>query len=360
MLRLANQVIDAYDDVGKVGIKKLARANPSVYVMSDAEKTALCDTDFALSVITKKAHKLNKYPVDSPDNTWLSNEYFDMFHNRLPEKAASVAAYNIKQACDRFGIAPKTSVTGLAKEASSNVYFEEDGALQKKASVKTVNLSEFAEAEKIGDNYTFAQYAFSTPGHVKIACQYFDQQHSKMPADGRFKYAAAIQRRAHELGMGPQKGTVAKYASDHYSPQVDAHIRARASLLEVADPRLNAALEKIGSLKKELVPAEFAQLLYAFDKKAKLDRYYDGYLTNPFVATFALEPDQYAGWRAKVAGKTLNPEALAKLVGAKADKIKEYFGSSMLQCLQKDPVAIFDSLPMDAKEIMVGFADDTY
>lgn len=357
MLKLANQVLDAYDDVTKAGLKKLAAINPNIRVMSFEEKAALGDKDFALSVITKTASKINKFPINDYDNTWLSNEYFDMTSQRLTKEASSIAASHIKKACEVFNITPKPSVSSMAKEASTNVYYEGSEVLRKNANVIGHGMDKFAEASKIGDNYTHAQYVMATPTEVKIACAYFEKNASKMPVEARHKYAAAIQRRSNELGMGAQKGFVSKYASDHYSPQVDAHILSRKTLLQDIKPEMAANFSKLGAAKKQLSPSQFAKALYQLDKKAGIQKYYGGSLTDPFLASFAAEPDQYEGYRVKVGSMQLNSDEIASLANGKYDQIKNYFGSTIAEELKKNPVPIFDSLPMDSKEILAGIAN---
>jgi hypothetical protein len=351
-------MIDAYDDVTLEGVKKLAEINSSIYVMSPEERSRLRDHDFALSIITKKASKLNKFPVNNHDNTWLSNEYFSLNHGRLPKVAAEIAAFNIKTACTKFRVKPSEAVESFSKEAAdSNVYFEE-GNLKPTSNVVIANLEKIAQVEDVGNNYTHAQYALSTPSHVKVAGQYFEKNASKMPVEVRHKYAAAIQRRAKELGMPVQTGMVQKYASDYYSPMVEGHLASRRQLLQGNEDMVET-LNKIGAAKKGTPPAKFAQVLHAFDKKAGLNKYYGGYLTDPYQATFASEPDPYAGYTCKTASRELTGDEIKKFVVAKYDKIKEYLGKSVADEMKKEPIAIFDSLPKDAKEIMVEIADGT-
>lgn len=357
MIKLANQVIDAYDDVLKDGLKKLAAKNPDINIMSHAERKELSDTDFALSVITKKASKLNKFPINDHDNTWLSNEYFQMTAHRLPKEAAEIAATHIKQACERFKIKTSPAVEGMAKKASDNIYLESEGLKPAHAVIRP-DLEKIAQVEEIGDNYTLAQFAFATPSHIKIACDYFETNLEKIPLETRHKYAAAIQKRAAELGMPTQQGAVIKYASDHYSPQVDAHLRSRLTLLEVADPVHKDRLDKLAAVKTKVPPSQFAQLLHAFDKQAKLDRYYGGYLMDPYLATFAGEPDPYEGYRYKTANaKKLTAEEIRSVIDTRYDQIKDYFGKSLADEMKKEPIAIFDSLPNDAKELIAGMLD---
>jgi len=360
MLKLANQVIDAYDDISREGLAKLAKIGPDINLMSHAERADLKDHDFALSMITKKASKLNKFPIDSMDNTWLSNEYFEMNHDRLPKTAAVVAASNIKTACERFGVKPRASVVSMSKTAATtNIYYESSTErLTKTASAEVVSLEKIAAVRDIGDNYTYAQFAMPTPSHVKVACKYFEDKLDKIPVDYRHKYAAAIQQRSKELGMGVQGGSVIKYASDHYSGMVDSHLKSRETLVETA-PEHKEYLQKLAGAKKELTPAQFAQALHGFDKKAGLTRHYGGYLTNPFEATFAGAPDQYEGYRTKVGSASMDSDAIRRLATEKYAQIKNYFGHSLADELRRDPVPIFDSLPMDAKEILGGIANGT-
>jgi len=359
MLKLANQIIDVHDDVTREGMKKLARINPHINVMGEPDRAKLPDHQFALTLITKTASKLNKFPIADLDSTWLSNEYFDMNWRKLPSKAACVAASHIKEACEKFGLNPKPSVVKLASaKLHDNVSYEVENIKPYKT-YEVADIRKFASVEKIASSYTNAQYAFSNPTEVKLGSKYFSEKNEKMPLEMRHKYASALQRRAKELGMPALDGEVAKYASDHYSGLVDAHLRARASLLDGREPEYQTFLSKLGSSKKEMTPQEFATALYQFDKKASLVGYYGSHLTDPYRATFAEQPDPYEGARVKVGNKKLTGEEIRKVVSAKADKIKDYFGPSMLEELKKEPVAIFESLPMDAKEIIAGMLDGT-
>lgn len=359
MIKLANQIIDAYDDVLRDGLKKLASIAPDVQVMSADERAMLQDRDFALCFITKKASKLNKFPIHSADDTWLSNEYFDMNHSRLTEKAASIAAYHIKTACSKFGIKPKASVEQMAKEASSNVYVEEITSLEQHSPVLRVNTARFADIEKIAGNYTHAQYAFPNAGSVKLACQYFEKHAAQMPLQTRHKYAHAIQKRANELGMPRQEGLVAKYASDHYSPEIDAHLSSRMSLLE-GKPDMQSQFSKLASVKSSLQPSQFAQMLHHLDKQAGLTKYYDSYLTDPYRSSFAAAIDPYINYSVKIASQVLTADEITTIAHAKYDKVKSYFGQTIADEFKKNPIPIFESLPNDSKELIAGIADGSH
>lgn len=356
MFKLANQIIDIHDDITREGMKKVAKINPNITVMSEADHSNLDGTEFALSVITKEANVLNKFPLTDHDSTWLSNQYFDMNHRKLPVEAQKTAAYHIKKACERFSVDPSVAVAGMAPTSvKSNLYVEGDTPSVKVASVKEIDMSDFAQVEKIAGNYTSAQYIMSTPARVKLAEQYFNEYHKKMPLEVRTGYAQSIQKRAHDLGMQKCAGTVGVYASDHYSAHLDAHLQKRASLLETK-PVMRQFLKKMAGIKSSLSPKEFAQTLYAFDKRAGLDKYYDGYLTNAYETTLGLE-NPSPKYLYKTAKASITGDELKQLVHAKADKLSSYFGKQVVDEMKKYPQTVFDSLPMDHKEIVVGIAN---
>jgi len=351
MLKIANQVIDVYDDVFAKDIQKLAAINENITVMSSVKKQNLDDTEFALSIITKEAGVLNKFPCADHDSTWVSNQYFDMNHRKLPAEAQEIAAYHIKMACLKHGVSPTPSVEGLAKEASSNVYVEKDATFVKTATVKKVDLSIFSDIEKIANNYTAAQYAMRDRAGVELASKYFEQYGSKMPLDLRVKYAGAIQRRAQELGMQKVAGAVGRYASDSYSAQLDAHLINRKSYLD-DQPIMKMMLDKLASVKETMPAQEFAAHLHSFDKRAGLTRHYDAGLKNPYESVIGVEnPSSKVLY--KTASKSLTEDELSGVVNAKYSKIQEYFGETLAKELQKNPQAIFDSLPKDHKEVIV-------
>lgn len=355
MLKIANQVLDLSDDIDYSVLKKFAKKNTSIKVASLEDISSLDDTDFAISVITKKASKLNKFPINDFDNTWLSNEYFEHTAHNLPEEAVKIAATMIKSACEKYKIDANPMVVKYASDAKDNLYFEQD--VLKHTEVIEEDFSKFAKVKDISDNETFAIYAMPNEGTVKIACEYLKTHEKKIPLEYRHKYASAIQRRAASLGFTVKDPEIRKYASDGYSADIDAHLSLRKELLQVKSPELVESIVKLGSMKNNLTSTEFAQVLHQMDKKAGLDKYYNGYITDPYQATFNRFVNPNYVKLAK--GKSMSEDELTKLVTAKYASIKNYFGSSVADSLKKDGIQAFEALPMDAKEVILGIADGT-
>lgn len=366
MYKIANQIIDAYDDIHADFLTKIAAKRPETYVMTPEEKSTLGDDDYALCCITKEASKVLKFPVDSYDNTYLANEMFPETYYKLQKTAAIKAACMIKKACDHFRIIPNDVVVNVSNHNASfnnNLHYESDeGNFPKIASevqTKTAsdNMKVFADVERICDNYCHAQYVFATPVHVKVASKYFDEKHKEMPVELRHKYAAALQIRAKELGMPSIRGNVEKYASDSYNAMLDGHLASRKRLVDGS--AFEAEFGKIASLKKSATPYQFAQVLAAFDKKAGLARHYGSYLTDPYQSTFATSADPTYTWMNKKGSRQLTAQEIESVVNTKTDKIAQYIGKLAAEGMKKDPTAIFDSMPNDVKEIIANIHEGT-
>jgi len=347
MLKLANQVLDIYDDVEMKTLRKLASLNSKINV----EEKENVD-QYALSIITKKAAKLDKFPINSHDSTWLSNHYFQENFSKLPKLAQEIAAHNIKVACAFYRVEPTPAVEKLAKVHYTNTFYENDEFPQRQ--LETSDLSKFAEIEQICNNDTFAKYAFGTCDDVKLGAEYFEKFAEKIPVEYRHKYACALQRRAGDLGIN-LSGLIEKYAGNAYNAHLDAHLSSRKSLL---DGKMVVVMDKLAEMKNDMPPIEFARLLHQFDKKANLEKYYGSFLTNPYESTFAYTNNSKCLYK-KASGSKITHDSLTQLVTAKYDKIKEYFGKDLADALKKDAVPIFESLPNDAKEIISNIADGT-
>lgn len=366
MYKIANQIIDAYDDIYATYLSKIASKRPDTYMMTAQEKAGLVDDEYALSILTKTANKINKFPIDSFDNTFLSNEMFGETYHKLPKTAAVIAANMIKDACEHFKIEPSQQVNEIAKNSNntkiaSNVYYEKDeGHYTKTDTVHTKTASEvmstFADIETICNNYTHAQYVFATPAHVKVASVYFDKQYKEFPVEYRNKFASALQVRAKELGMTPLKGQVEKYASDNYNSYLEGHLISRKNLVEHSQAQ-TSSLYKIASMKNQLSPQQFSQMLAAFDKTAGLTQYYGGYLQDPYISTFGAQGESDYMWQSKTGDRKLTSQEIESVVNTKNDKIASYIGKLAAESMKKDPIAIFDSLPVDVKEIIANIHD---
>jgi hypothetical protein len=357
-MALANQIIDFTDDTDKSILKLAAASAPehikTAKILTAEEREALSPDQFALVMRTKEAQVLKKFPTIDEANTWLSCQYFEKTSQCLPHTAQKIAAANLKRACAIYNIKSTPSIDKLAStDVSGNRYDEIKSYKEDKMNVKVASV---VQVKPDGSQHFYAlgeKYPMPTPDYVKKAAAYFNVHHRDfIDAEDRYTFAGHVKARAKELEVALEKQaeeTLSKYVGNGYGDSVDKFIRVRGELLE-HKPELKASLAKLASHKSTTEPEVFAKALYEFDKKAGISKYYDSYLADAFKTTFINTKVASAySWEDDQSGSRLSGSALEKAVDEKHDKIKSYFGETLANSLKKHAVAIFDSLPIDAK-----------
>lgn len=366
-MSLIQQVIDFVDDINK-SIFKEAAANPPAHlkeakILTAEERERLEPEQFALVMRTKEAQVLKKFPINDEPNTWLSCRYFEKTSEQLPYVAQKVAATHLNRACDIYNL-PKSSVIEKlsSNEIRGNRYDEVKSWTEDRLHAQSVKL---AEAKHDGSQHFYAlgdHYAMPNPEYVKKAAAYFsDHVREFTDAEDRSVFATNVVARAKELQVSLEKkaeASLQSYSNDAYGDTLGAQLKLREELLAFK-PDMSQALSKLASHRADTDPQTFAKALFLFDKKAGLTRYYDGFLSDAFKATFSNSMTKRASgyiWEDSKSGLTINEKDLEKAADAKYEKIKGYFGSSVADQLKKHAVSIFESLPMDAKETIVKIA----
>jgi len=356
--------LDFFDDLHpKKTLAKIAGKIPihlRKQEIGDMEKRASYpDSFFALSVLTKRANKINKFPIHDELNTFLSNEYFEANHHKIPTGAQKVAAYHIKKACLMHRLQPTDSVVEAAQGANcaSNNYIEKvsdtrGGKLVKEAAQKVSNyaLEKFASD---GES-RIRRYPIQNPEQVTSALDYFDKHANAFSPEDRRVYAINVARRASEFGMPWQQRSISKYAGFNYGSCLEKGLSARKNQL-AQDSHLRGAYEKLAAVKDSMDPDTFAQSLYELDALSGIDRMYTtGNIPDPFYTTFAKTA---SGYTYDKHGMLLTDADLTKAFDNKYVKISEYFGSGLADGLKSDGISAFEALPNDAQEVVARIAN---
>ena len=365
-MALVHQIIDFTDDIDRSLLKIAAAGAPdhvkTAKILSAEERETLSTDQFALVMHTKEAQILKKFPTIDVANTWLSCQYFEKTSSKLPPLAQKIAASNLKRACAIYGIQSTPYVDKLASvSVSGNKYDEIKSYKEDKMSSEVAST---VEVKSDGTEHFYAlgeHYPMPTAEYVKKAAAYFNEHHREfMDAEDRFTFASHVQARAKELeaSMDNQaEVTLLKYAGQAYGDSVDRQLRVRDELLG-HKPEMKQALAKLASHRPTTEPVIFAKALYLFDKKAGLSKYYDSYLADAFRSTFENTRTKIASeyqWE-DTGGVSLNGGDIEKAAEEKYEKIKSYFGTTLADSLKKHAVAIFESLPIDAKATIAKIA----
>lgn len=192
-------------------------------------------------------------------------------------------------------------------------------------------------------------YPLDSYADVKAAVAYFnDNQHMMMGCD-RHEFAVKTASRAEELGIETGE-LLSRYGSTEYSPDLEAHIASRKAAAENYKEAYNVLLEK----RAEVEPDAFVELLKKVDEAAGLNWYYDGAVTDPYLATFGgKEKSANASWQWD-GDERLTADKLAGL--SNSEEFKNSFSPDITSEFAKDPIAIFDSMPAPTKAIMARLA----
>ncbi len=315
MYRLENQVLDIHDDVNLnstiMSIKdRIPPFVKSASVPSIQDNDSRPDHAFALCLWTKTANKLLKYPIDTPADAFFSGEYLNANYHKLPAGAVKIAAANINAACRRFGITPSpiVKVASAGTSPLGNLYVEnmkepngyiyDDELLKQAAAEIPKNSPAFSDSpymyalvKKAGKNADSSisdmqcKYAMPTPGHVKMAIEYFDKYAEEFTPADRHQFAYNVRMRAQELGVHVPVGKIDKYAGvNGYGPNLEAHISLRKSCC--IDSSKQALYDALYEKRASIDPSLFAQTLERLDNQAGVSKYYGGPVSDAYVATF--------------------------------------------------------------------------
>lgn len=367
--------LDIYDDRGLL-LKELC-PNPSEipdFVKTAEQVTQRDHSELFAVTLHENGKVLKKFATADAGNTWLSTLYFYGTHDRLPEEAQKVAAANLIKACENFDIAiPDFLFEVLGSdggvEYESNLVDVTD---KKPPMQKMAYYTAFDPASGEGDReeVVFAveradgtkYYPLKDASSVKVASDYFERNHRNMVPRERREYAvktAAVARK----GLLPTSDSIQKYASEGYSPNLEGHLTTRYLHLVDANagPEVKNRLVKMASLVDRVEPEDFAEALEQFDRETGLDSLWDRHVADPWYSTFAIEKVAKGAVAPPVTfdvgdNITVTEEDLKNMAVRGKQELAGYYGSEMANSFEKDPVAVFQSMPTPQKKILARLA----
>ena len=358
-MSLSVQILDLYDDLNGVLLKDVAASAPefvkTAQIATREDLTKLPKDAFALHALTKEGSKLNKFPIHTAADTWMSCSYFEKNAHKLPYQARKIAATHLKTACARFNLQPNSALEMYSVPTElPNSYVEEFDSLRKVASQAVIE-----ERPTEGKYALPGRYPLFHEGHIKQATSYFEEYHKNFAASERHEFATNVLQRASELGVdvsSPEFEPLKKTAGTAFGDRVEAQINLRRKIVD-GDVDATVNLEKVAMAKDQIDASKFACLLAAWDIENSMDRLYGKTLVDPYEATYdTISKEAGYVWEDSKSGETLTGSELEKAASDKYDKIKGYFGETLANSLKKHGSQIFESLPIDAKSVIAKIA----
>ena len=407
MIKTAGVVFDFYDDHGaflreKLAGHKVPEAIEQATVLDPQDLSGLPDNAFA-GVIRNGEETLRKYACVDKGNTIVSALYFLESQYNFPSGAKTKIANNLMSACRYFEVVPPPA---LAKLAAGRTLIQGDGAeiivprkQEKNAELTGTSLmpvtagpaqkprdkSKLASEPVISDPYVDVtshvvgprrtyddmpdsmyamvdrdgqrDFPLQTWDQVKTACDFFEDSWKRMHPRTRHQFCTKVAARADHIGMDASH-IIRKYGSVGFAHpgEIDFAVETRRQMWregnDDAMSLLDGLMEKQAS--GELEPEVFAEALFELDKIAGADRYYDKAVVDPWASTFGIIKE--AAWRWASGNDVLTEDELKNFVKTQKQFLGEHFSEDVAEALCKNPVQVFDSMPLPEQRVIARLA----
>jgi len=409
---MIKEALDFYDDPnGDILRSRL----PQLDVIPDFIKTAerltpeeidkLPDDVFAL-VAFDGGQKMRKFACVDKGNVALSVLYFMENKDLLPDEAQKVAAANLVTACSWYNIKPPADLekiavigtllgTGMALHQGNTDFKKRQGlinqgvpggqamsggvpkmselygsqempvssqAKEKKASLNPyVNITGMSAPVRTvhqkAKHYCLikegqAKYPIDTASQVQQASAFFMENKDGFSPSDRHHYCVKLASRASDLGLCVPD-VVKDYGSKDYSPQVKVAVFRRMRHFREGTSE-HSLLDEMMSKHASIRPEVFAVALENFDRKTGMDRLWDDGIPDPYVSTFGFTKE--AEWSFTHGNETVSEGRLKACATQCREDMEEKFGEDMAEEFAKNPIQIFDSMPLDSKRIIMRVA----
>jgi hypothetical protein len=418
--KFAGVTVDYYDDRGETlrGKFPTPDALPEMIKSANVQpKEELVNEDFAL-VMVDEGHVFRKFACVDPGTTAMSVVYFMEHGDKLPEAAQKLAAANLVQACLDHDIMPPAEMSKVAKISKglqelaarkghvfgghagnryaahhagqtaarmrsksgvdAGVRFAEGAgkqsrkasreALDKAANVVNVtgqrpeprlvsNLptDENDYAVKLADGSL--HYPIDTWDRVKRAEAYWADHNHEMEPPIRRQYAVKLAQKSFILGYPLAEDIVQHGARSYHSA---GHLRHAIEMRKVAcapDSHGREFLEELFTKHAEINPEVYAECLHQFDVMEGLDKGWDRIVLDPWASTFGVKTASEVVW--EQGAERVTAEELHNMANNWSDDLEQQFSQDFVDAFQKDPVALFNSMPDPQKKILARMANDS-
>jgi hypothetical protein len=397
--------MDFYDDTEGVLLKSKVphnRLNQLVkegQVLSVSERDSLPDRLFAL-IMDGPEGRMRKYACSDGTNTALSVIYFMENWKDLPASAVKTAASNLISFCDCYDMKPPKQLEKLSiglpmalmlgagamhagskmeegkgkakahllragvKPKYSDLGMDEgDGDLDKEGSINPYVLIK-ADEPLARDVIDWEQATVEEPKlklasltDVYNAITYYKDGSSTWTPKEKVAYCRPLLERATQLGLHDEL----PLEITQYGNTKVANAEYISSMIELRGDCFNNDydyynyLRKVATISGEPNGDKLAEKLASVDREFHIDRYWGAEFPDPWRVVYGLV--KTAGYEFEDGEKRISEDKLQKLAVDGRDKLLGHFNEDVVNEFQKNAVAIFDSLPLDHKRIIMNLAE---
>jgi hypothetical protein len=337
-------ILDQHDDLDQSLLKRIFTQGemPSLvkqaHILSEDQLAGLPNQAFALRAM-QDGRFFRKFATVDRGTTALSVIYFLENKDHLPEEAQKFAAANLVQACDFHEMQPPKPLVDLA------------GAYQPDALIDISGKRPRTKVAAPGTNVVL-----DSQEKVAAACQYFEDNYGNMHPRERHLLAMPLLKAAEVHGADASE-TLQRYGAQDYAPSLRLGFTIRDQHLDQDDEIGHGLLKELFEKASSVEPHLFAEALAEWDKGMGFDQYWDRGVPDPWFSTFGqtkIAEYVYVDGVDRVTGTALQKMALNPIL------LYESFDSEIVEAFKKDPITIFESMPITHKRIMMRAAMDSY
>lgn len=191
---------------------------------------------------------------------------------------------------------------------------------------------------------------------MKKAEVYYGEESIRMQPEIRRQFATKLAAKARATGY-PLSSEILEAGSTTYA--APGHLKAAVEMRKIAcspgQPR--EWLDELFEKRAHLGPGTYAECLRRFDVEQGLDKGWDRVVLDPWASTFGINKTAEVVWES--GAERVTDEALHELAVNFADDLKDQFTEDFVNEFQKDPVALFNSMPDPQKKILARMANDS-
>lgn len=171
----------------------------------------------------------------------------------------------------------------------------------------------------------------------------------------RVKISEAAGKRFEDIGL-PVPVEFRKYASGIYrnAEQLTAGLLERENLARFVG--FEADYSSMATERRRSTARQYAEKLASLDRRYKLDRFWDGRIENPWLATYALEK------RAVVVcadhGLVVTDHQLKEMATTRKGELEKVLEADVVEEFVRNPEQVFSSLPVPLRKVIGRLAMD--
>lgn len=311
------------------------------------------------------AHELSKSATDTiaggkaddmpssefPKSQIEKGKKVEMEHTKNPQLAEEIARDHLEEFKDYYTRLDKMEEEAKAEKKGSvvDITGKAPKSIVKKASPKSDE--DYAVILPDGTRH----YPIHNWNMVKKAEVYFQEEQIRMEPEIRRQFAKNLTKKAHSIGY-PIDVEIANLGASRYNSQ--GHLKQAIEMRKIACAPGSSRefLDELFEKRAEIQPEVYAECLRRFDVEQGLDRGWDHVIPDPWFSTFGISKTAAVVW--ELGPDRVTEEALKNLAINFLYLVQDQFTYLMANEFRKDPLGVFNSMPLPQKRLLARLAND--